>query len=200
MELFAEFSWQSLINDRTVWAWAIVVAHLLASFLCAAAAKRERAESAPWDYRSQYFWLVLSVLMFALAVNKQLDLQSVLTRYLRSLAMKDGWYEQRRVYQEIFIGCCAWIGLMTALAGVWIIQGRWRRYGLAFLGAIFLVTFIAIRAASFHHVDLILYRLPYVGILVNASLEMGGSILISAAAWRAWSARPRSDAAFPGDR
>lgn len=200
MELLADILWRSLINDPFLWAWAIVFAHLSASFLCAAAAKRERSESAPWDYRSQYFWLVLAVFMFALGVNKRLDLQSVLTRYLRSMSRSEGWYEHRRVYQEIFIGCCLWMGLLGVFVGVWIIKGRWRRYGLAFLGAIFLATFVTIRAASFHHVDLILYGLPYVGNLVNAFLEMGGSILICVAAWRAWSARPRSEAASLGER
>lgn len=198
--MLADTTWRPLVNDPNLWAWTIVVAYLSACALCVAAARRERSEWAPWDFRSQFFWPAMAALMLALGVNKQLDLQTLLTQYLRSWARSEGWYGDRRAYQEIFIGCCAWMGLVAVLAGFCMIQGRWRRYGLAYVGSIFLMTFVAIRAASFHHVDVILYQLPYIGNRVNAILELSGSVLISVGAWRAWSAPPhQAELASPAD-
>ena len=50
---------------------------------------------------------------------------------------------------------------------------------------IYLCAFVIIRAASFHHIDTMLYHLPGVGYLVNTFLELGGNVIIGYAAWNA---------------
>jgi len=66
----------------------------------------------------------------------------------------------------------------------------WRRYKLAFVGIIYLCAFVIIRAASFHHIDTLLYHLPGAGYWVNTFLELGGNAILGYAAYQAASARP----------
>jgi arginine exporter protein ArgO len=61
----------------------------------------------------------------------------------------------------------------------------WRRYRLAFVGIIYLCAFVIIRAASFHHIDTLLYHLPFASYWVNTFLELGGNAILGYAAYRA---------------
>jgi hypothetical protein len=68
----------------------------------------------------------------------------------------------------------------------------WRRYRLAFVGIIYLCTFVIIRAASFHHIDTLLYHLPGAGYWVNTFLELGGNVILGLAAYRAATEQPQN--------
>ena len=125
------------------------------------------------------FWLMLFLILFALTINKQLDLQSALTTFARCLSQVQGWYEDRRIVQTGFI-----IGLLCAsvviLIGLGIVMWRHlRRTWAAVLGLAFLIGFIAIRAVGFHHFD-ILIKSDIAGIKINWILELGGIGLILA--------------------
>jgi hypothetical protein len=62
-------------------------------------------------------------------------------------------------------------------------QGLFRRFTLAFLGLFFLLTFIIIRAASFHHFDAFLgSRLS--SVRLNWVLELSGISMILLAAFK----------------
>ena len=54
------------------------------------------------------------------------------------------------------------------------------------------LTFVIIRAASFHHIDTVLYHIPGVNYLVNTVLELGGNVLVGYAAYRAATQRYES--------
>ena len=83
-------------------------------------------------------------------------------------------------------------GLIGILVSGLILRRNWREFGLSCLGIIFLITFVVLRAASFHHVDIVLYHLPRIGNWMNAGLEMGGSLLVSGGAWLALRRRQRN--------
>jgi MFS family permease len=163
------YDWEPGIGDPTFVGWFTVAAYLLAAILCAAAAMRTR-----WfDRRAYRFWILFTVLMVALGINKQLDLQSLFTVVLKQFAKSTGWYEDRRIFQGIFICIIAFFGLaFAALAWIWtsrtLPQNR-----LTLLGGIFLLSFIVIRAASFHHIDQILGR-ELAFLRINHVLELGG--------------------------
>ena len=110
---------------------------------------------------------------------------------LAVLAGGYAWYDQRRAVQAAFIVI---VGL-TAAAGVaglgWWIRTAWRRYWLAAVGAAYLAVFITLRAASFHHVDSVLYNLPGIGMNANRALELSGILLIVWSAWRVARTEPR---------
>lgn len=160
--------------------WVTVVAYFVAAVLCWAAIRARGGESR----ELRRFWVVLTVLMCALGVNKQLDLQSALTDIGRWMAMEQGWYENRRHVQKAAIVVVALIGLTGLLGVVWLLK-RWTQTEvLALVGLVSLVTFIVIRAASFHKVDLLIGS-RILGARVNWILELGGIVLIAVAAARA---------------
>jgi hypothetical protein len=76
----------------------------------------------------------------------------------------------------------------------WKIRSILRESIVLLLGLSSLITFIVIRAASFHHVDVLL-RSQLLGIRVNWILELGGIALIALSA--AQSARHPRDGVKP---
>ena len=127
--------------------------------------------------RERLFWFLTAGLMLALAINKQLDLQSLLTAIGRCTAKAQGWYEQRRGFQREFI---IWLGLAVLALGVVTgvaMRHSLRRSGLALLGLTLVGGFVLIRAVGFHHVDVLINQ-RISGARVNAILELSGLLLI----------------------
>jgi hypothetical protein len=90
----------------------------------------------------------------------------------------------------VFFGLAA---VAAVGAAIWFMRDLWRRYRLAFVGIIYLCTFVIIRASSFHHIDLFLYHMPGAGYWVNTFLELGGNAILGYAAYRAATREGRSD-------
>ena len=88
--------WAPRIGDPTLMGWATVAAYFAAAILATLAARRATG-------RQRAFWIGLAVILLALTVNKQLDLQSALTEAGRCISKAQGWYEARRSVQVIFI-------------------------------------------------------------------------------------------------
>ena len=123
------------------------------------------------------FWLVLAVMLFCLGVNKQTDLQSLLTLYGPDLLRELDLYDVRRTIQVAFI-----VGVAAAAAGS-VALGLWmaRRWSwpcrFAAVGMGIQAAFIVIRATSFHHVDRLLgWRLG--DLKFNLLLESIGLVVI----------------------
>ena len=90
--------------------WTITCAYLVAAWLCYGAARRcastGRGSRGPapeaLPQRVRRVWLGLSGVLILLGINKQLDLQLLLTAAGRWLARTQGWYEQRFYAQLAF--------------------------------------------------------------------------------------------------
>ena len=85
--------WSPGIGDPTMAGWITVVLYLLAAWICLQAARRSRAVDtrAPpgaWEPR---LWTVFAVVLVALGIDKQLDLQTAFTESMRGLAREQGW-------------------------------------------------------------------------------------------------------------
>lgn len=140
--------WVAGIGDPSVVGWVTVAAYAAAVALAGrnlAAARRTGASSS--------FWLALTAMLFALGINKQLDLQSWFGETGRDLALAQGWYGVRRTVQGTFIALMAAGGVAFLLYARRAWAGHWREYRPVFVGLVLLVFFIVIRAASFHHID-----------------------------------------------
>ncbi len=168
--------WHPGIGDPSIMGWVTVAAYALAAIVCIRYARR-----ANLGIGHALLWLGLGLVMAGLAVNKQLDLQSWFTQTLRDLSKEQGWYAQRRTYQTWFIRTLiigGAVGVIALFAATW--RQRWRNWpaivGLGFLGC-----FVVIRAASFHHVDVLL-KSDIAGVKVNWLLELGGIAVVAAAA------------------
>ena len=69
-------------------------------------------------------------------------------------------------------------GMLIALISFRLfLANTWRNYKLTWVGIVFLCTFILIRAASFHHVDLLI-NYEILGLRLNVLMEIGAILLI----------------------
>jgi hypothetical protein len=178
MDLLLRIKWRPGIGDATNVGWFTVFAYAVAAFL----AWRAWKKPASGTTRSK-IWLWVVIVMAALCVNKQFDLQSLLTDLGREFANMGGWYGKRRGVQKIFVlAVIAGAGVFTAWFG-WRFRHFLKGHKLLAAGMIFLLTFIVVRAISFHHVDVFL-KTTYFGMRPNWILELGGIAMIGAAALR----------------
>lgn len=165
--------WVPGIGDPTLFGWLTVGAYLLAAVLAATAVPHARNIGG----FTRFFWVTLTVSLFALAVNKQLDLQSWFSQAARDLAISQGWYESRRELQVAFIAALAASGIVVlALARAGLAK-HWREYSLVCTGLTGLTVFIVVRAATFHDIDTLL-GVSFAGVRTNVILEIGSIALV----------------------
>lgn len=173
--------WSPGLGDNNIMGWLTVLVYLVAGVLSLRAA-RAMAEDA-LSRRERLFWIVAGAVMLFLAVNKQLDLQSLVTMIGRCHAQLAGWYNDRRAVQKLFILLVAAGGLGAVGLLALLLRGILNRVWLALLGLGFVCLFVVIRAASFHHVD-ILISSTVLGFKMNWALELPGPLMVILVALR----------------
>ena len=167
--------WSPEIGDPTLMGWLTVAAYAVAGVACLLTARRSLEPR---------FWVILGLVMLALAVNKQLDLQSALTAMGRCISQMQGWYEERRAVQRrVIIGLIA-AAVALMLLMLWAMRRNLGRVSLAIVGTAFVLGFVAVRAAGFHHVDTLI-NTTVGSARMNWVLELTGIVLILLnALWR----------------
>ncbi len=164
-------SWSPQIGDPTAIGWLTVVAYILAATLSVLVFRRQSG-------RQRVFWLGLAMVLLAMAINKQLDLQSALTAAGRCLAQAQGWYEDRQSVQIAFIISVAVICLFLSIALAWTLRRDLGRIWIAVVGVTILLAFVVMRAAGFHHFDSFIgYEIA--SVQMNWVMELGGILLIA---------------------
>jgi hypothetical protein len=188
--------WSPGIGDPSWAGWLIVAAYTIAAVLAWMAYRSSRFEARrlgrghPRDGESErllaWFWLLACITLTALAINKQLDLQSLFTQVLRDEARVQGWYDDRRRYQFAFVIAVAGAGVLGVGVMAWVWRRVLDRVWLAVLGLAWMMSFVWIRAASFHHVETFLRSITHAG---NVAFELSGITLVAAGAGRALRSR-----------
>ena len=176
-------AWRPGIGDPHPMGWVTVGVYLLAGLAAAVVAWRGAFPPGSRG-RERVFWTLAALLLLFLAVNKQLDLQSFMTAAGRCMAQAQGWYENRRLVQLAFILGLAGTGVLVLLGLRRLLRGTLARTGLALLGLVLVTVFVLIRAAGFHHMDLLIGT-RIAGMRLNWLLELPGPLLVLAAALRA---------------
>ncbi len=147
-------AWAPGFGDRDTYGYVMTIVHLVAAALAVAVALK-----GPFRSRSpsteRWLWGIGATVLVVLAINKQLDLQSMLVSAARCVARGEGWYEARREYQtEVILGLVIAAAIIVPLLIVLLrkaVPGN-----LAFVLAMSaLVTFVLLRAISFHHLDIL---------------------------------------------
>ena len=92
--------------------------------------------------------------LLSFGLNKQLDLQTLITTVLRCQALAQGWYAQRRAYQSVFL-----VGLFIAVTCSLLGAALYFRRVLpmmtpAVLGTILIAGFVILQAGAFYHEEL----------------------------------------------
>ncbi|WP_052261538.1 hypothetical protein [Ruegeria sp. ANG-S4] len=165
--------WSPVIGDPSVLGWVTVAGYGVSAILCFAAWRRTT------DGAVRLFWLVLSIFLVCLMINKQLDLQSAFTAAARCLSQFQGWYEKRRIVQVSFILAIMMSGTMVTAIAFWTLRQHLRQIGLALIGFAFLICFVLIRAAGFHNFDAFL-NTEIQSVRLNWVLELTSIALIAA--------------------
>lgn len=166
--------WGGIIGDPTVIGWLTVVAYMLAACISAAFARRaDRVFPLNYAGRHRVLWWGIALTLLLLGLNKQLDFQSWLTSIGREMAYVQGWYDVRRIFQVRFIIGIAGVGFCLLVLLFWTVRHVLRFYWITMLGFVALISFILIRAASFHYVDILL-GLQLAGFRLNWLIELGG--------------------------
>jgi hypothetical protein len=180
-------------GDPTFLGWLTVVCYGLAAGLCLNAARAAgRRQSIATGSREALFWRAMTILLTALGVNKQLDLQILVIIVGKWLAQAQGWYEHRRIVQVACTVCVAAAASASVIVVAWLTRRVWRDFGLALIGLALLAGFVILRVAYFERMD------DLVGIPLRASrakwvLEIGGIVCIGLSAWRHGRSIPRRD-------
>lgn len=170
--------WEMGIGDPTPMGWITTLSYFLVACVgFYGVLYTVRTPHPRLGKRAVFFWLCCGLLMLALSINKQLDLQSYFTQLGRDWSKAGGWYDMRREVQAWFIRALAVVGALGLLALAWFIRGARPAYYLALVGILFTVCFVVIRAASFHHVD-VLIGYEVAGVRMNWILELGGIFIV----------------------
>jgi len=176
-------SWSPGIGAPTFVGWFTVFAYFLAALACW---KARAFAGGPSGLRrkERAFWTTLSVVLLLLCANKQLDLQTAFTEFMRAMAKRQGWYDVRFAYQKGFIAAMA----IGAVIGGWLClrftRDLPRSVKTAGVGLVVIACFVLVRAASFHHIDRLLGQTVLL-LKVNWLLELGGiAIVLMGAMWR----------------
>jgi len=172
-------AWYLGIGDPTPIGWLTVVAYFAAAWGCWTVFANTR--SSQGTRSAARFWLLLVVALGALGINKQLDLQTALAEIGRVLAHYGGWYERRHDVQIYFVVAVGVSGALALAALIWLLWPPSTGRALALSGLTFLLSFVVIRATSFHHVDVFLSQTA-LGLKWNWILELLGIGLVGAGA------------------
>ena len=177
------YRWSPGIGDPSVFGWATVLLYVVAAALSFMRARDGFAGIDPAASAVRWFWLGTALLLGFLAVNKQLDLQSLFTAAGRCLAVEQGWYGQRRGLQQGFILGLIALAVLGGAAALWMLRGALMRLWLVLTGLALLVFFVLMRASSFHHMDIFI-NTRLLGLKMNWIVEMGALALIIIGALR----------------
>ena len=166
--------WRLGIGDPTIMGWITAAAYLFTAAVCWSACKRHKKNE---NCREASFWLLLTLIFIILGINKQMDLQTLLTEFGREISKSLGWYESRHSVKKIFL---AVLGLGCLMFFYFISRyynNVWQANKLACAGVIFLAVFIVVRAMTFQHI----FKSDFAG-FVKWILELGGIGLVLAGA------------------
>lgn len=175
-----------MFHDQTFLGWLATGLYVAAAALCAIAARWPAHYgdlAASERRRVACFWWLLAAGLSLLAMNKQLDAQTLLTDRLRDAAERDGWYRGRRMWQVIFVVAAG----ALAAAGLWgvhrLLGRRWRQHRLALAGTALLLIYLLLRVADIERLGEIT-GMPLAALRVRSVCEVGGLLLLGVSAWR----------------
>ena len=161
-------SWKPGIGDPTFVGWLAVFGYFSTAALCAYVASRLVSKIRASQRKA---WWILALILVVLGINKQLDLQGLFMELGRSYAYQHGVYEKRRILQMIFLFVLGVVSVAAVFFWFWLNRENWREQGYMLIGSVFLVTFVLVRAASFHHFQEF-FGLPLGGIKLHRVIEL----------------------------
>jgi hypothetical protein len=121
--------------------------------------------------------IVLSIVLWLLAIQKASGLLGGATDMVRQAARVEGWYDQRRDLQTVVVIAIPQVGLIGLIWLLWFVRREWRTYLPVVIALTYLVSFAALQAVSLHAVDYYLNR-RFGGIRLAMWGEVLGLVLV----------------------
>jgi hypothetical protein len=172
-------TWKPGIGDPTFIGWFAVLGYFVSAVLSTCVALRLTKINSS----QRKAWWILVVALVLLGLNKQLDLQGLLMELGRSFAYQEGVYEKRRFLQMIFLFVLTIATLIMVILWFRMNRQSWREEGFMLVGSMFLVGFVLVRAASFHHFQEF-FALPLGGVRLHRVIELFAIAWVATAAFK----------------
>ena len=170
--------WTAGIGDPTFMGWLTVALYFFTAFLALRVVVSSGFLFVGENEKLQkQFWLYVALILLFLGINKQLDLQSLLTAIGRYSAHRDGWYENRRFISTVVIVAILSILSIAMMLFIHRMKPILKTNLPAIIGLCFLLLFVIIRATSFHHMGLLVSKKIW-GIRMYLALEQIGILAI----------------------
>ena len=169
--------WTPGIGDPSFVGWLTVALYFIVALYCYRVYSSRDIIFDTNKAQQNAFWLFLTIAFLLLGINKQMDFQSFLTDLGRALSIEHDWYQKRKIVQTWFIQTiliCGFIMIALLLA---IFKPVLKANALAIIGFGVLISFVAIRASSFHHVDYFI-KFQFFGIRLNWVMEICSILLV----------------------
>lgn len=116
-------------------------------------------------------FICIPLILIFMITTRLLDLNDFLTREGRMLAKYDGWYDGRRTLQILFVSGVIIAAILSFILLESKLDTIWQCYYKAFLGTIFLISFLVINMVSYHPIDQLLGK-NIGGISVSRIIEL----------------------------
>jgi hypothetical protein len=181
MQNISQLNWSPVIGDPTFIGWFITISYFIAALFAARLYLKSHTLFRPAVIKQQkYFWLLLTCILLFLGLNKQLDLQNLITAIGRYYAKKQDWYQYRREIQKEFIIILGTIIIFSTLLILTYMKNILIENSLAIIGTVFLLFFIILRASTFYHLSFFPDSKSFNGLLELFGIFLIGYCAISA--------------------
>lgn len=166
-----------LVNDLSWIKTATVIVAWGGALLCLIYVLRLHSNTPARRRQLQAFYGGQALLLLLLGLNRKWELLNAFTSYSRLTAMREGWYNTRRLAQFDLIVSLGVAALLILLLTAWSFRPILRRHGVPLLVAIGLLTYVGIRTVSLHAVDAIILD-RVLGVPWDWLIELAGICLL----------------------
>ncbi len=129
------------------------------------------------------FWYVVCAAVVFLAINKQLDLQMLVTDILRTAAREYQVYAVRKPFQIRVVSLFASLGLSFLLLLLYVLRNFHKSLYLAMTGVSCLFSFLVLRLISYHGIDAVFSRKIASFTLFEIMEIVGGLLICCSMVW-----------------
>lgn len=177
MSVNIEQHWSFGVGDPTIGGWLTTGLYFLAALSAFWVYRRADVLFTLQTKRQRILWLLFTLALLTLGLNKQLDLHILLIDKARVLSHWQGWYDHRRLVQVGFIKSSAVLSVILVGTFVLLFRQVLKRHLLAIAGLCLLAAYAIIRVTVFQTPDVLWWHFRF-GFQINWLLECIGLILI----------------------
>jgi hypothetical protein len=150
--MFTYGNWTLGVGDPTFLGWFTTFSYFITTVFCIRSYLLQIQQPNHKRKNGAVLWLWLGLLYLLLGLNKQLDLHNLLTAIGKNIAYSQGWYENRRTVQALFIlilACCIFfvIGALLNIA-----RKLNRPQKISIFGTCLVFVYMLGRAMLFNHI------------------------------------------------